>query len=85
MLRTANSCRLDHPPSFEVYTNSLQARTHNSISNSRVPEHPDSLVGTDAIYMALTTQDPESSGPFRILTEELAKVKRRQEIVSTIA
>jgi len=34
--------------------------------------------------MALTTQDPESSGPFRIVTEELARVRSRQEeIVST--
>ena len=35
--------------------------------------------------MLLTSEDPESSGPLRIVTEELARVKSRQQDIVSIA
>ena len=85
-LAYAENCQLlqTGPSSFEADTNSLQELTTLSATAERLNTQIAWLEQTRS-YMALTTQDPESSGPFRILTEELAKVKRRQkEIVSTI-
>ena len=82
-LMYAESCQAGSSTSFKAYSNSLQELA----TLSREAE----TLNTQVIWleqtrscMALTSQDPESSGPFRIVTEELARVRSRQEeIVST--
>ena len=63
--------------SFQTYFNSLQELVALSKEAETMSMQVTWLEQTRSI-MILTSEDPESSGPLRIVTEELARVKSRQ-------
>ena len=63
--------------SFQTYSNSLQELVALSKEAETMSMQVTWLEQTRSI-MILTSEDPESSGPLRIVTEELARVKSRQ-------
>ena len=71
-LRMLRAARLDHQHPFKTYSNSLQELATLSKEAETMSMQVTWLEQTRSC-MILTSQDPESSGPLRIVTEELAR------------
>ena len=83
-LRMLRATRLDHQHPFKTYSNSLQELATLSKEAETMSMQVTWLEQTRSC-MILTSQDPESGGPLRIVTEELARVKSRQQDIVSFA
>ena len=83
-LAYAESCQAGSSTSFETYSNSLQDLGTLSKEAETMSMQVTWLEQTRSC-MLLTSEDPESSGPLRIVIEELARVKSRQQDIVSIA
>lgn len=83
-LAYAESSQAGSSTSFQAYSNSLQELATVSREAETLSMQVTWLEQTRSC-MVLTSQDPESSGPFRIVTEELARIKSRQQEIVSIA